>query len=707
MLQRGFRRDGGSRRKPSVWLFPRNGEPFWKRIEKIGGEDEFYSSTSDGSFQTLDDQITEWEAQRQADVRAWRKLDSGAYVDPHKASAFIGLTGTRTRALRSAMLDMVETTLPAFGEALQSPELLMGHIEGHADLERMILEASLLEAGVAATDRSTFEADPRFRSLRRMIAYATADVLGHGLAVAFRHVDRAFRELAVGGQSDLIDAHKSNLGKLVNDGGVHNSLLEFDWTVRLRIHDTPWILPDCAIIEIDQGGRASPYLLGKSEERTAIILPLSPSRILMGQVRGASEPALDELSNQLAACSRDFFLASTDDPALFALLPQVGTAALGRVGEATEAALEAIDPLRAVPPTLDVTAMSNIIAQTHGLDWTEIDVQPMADVIGRTLFAVSNNFELRRITRMVFCWNTAAALAEETGTDLVSLPDGDPRTYVWWTCPDREPVEIVLFIQSAAVQVLCDPYNEAYDYVLDILIQCLTQIHIRGVLYPLGENQTELEARYADPDLGTDVANAALKAVTVFLTAFHACAAEDRGDETAAEYCDRVRVALQNFLTLPLNNVGDASERQSASEALFNGASACLYHTSAYLGMCQGSEREPFAGSTGAEALQFELESNGLLSWMERLDFDLQRFRVSFSTPVDKGRIRSIQSHLERLFWGRDLVIHGENGGYIQAFEEGKGHFAQLKANLADLVGPDKLDAIAAQVQDLIKFARE
>ena len=110
MLQRGFRRAGGSRKNPSVWVFPCGGEPFWKRIEKISRENEFYSPTSDRSIQTLDDLIQDGEARRQKEVRAWLSLPSGAPVDATHAAAFVSLTGTRTRALQSAMLDMIDKT---------------------------------------------------------------------------------------------------------------------------------------------------------------------------------------------------------------------------------------------------------------------------------------------------------------------------------------------------------------------------------------------------------------------------------------------------------------------------------------------------------------------------------------------------------------------------------------------------------------------
>ena len=128
MLQKGFRSPCSGKR-PSVFVYCRDREPYRKRAEDFGGEDEFYSPVSDGRSGTLDDRITQWEGHRQADVRRWRTMSSGESVSPSEAAEVVGLTGVRTRAIRETFRSLFEDLFPRFASVLQDPDVLMTHID--------------------------------------------------------------------------------------------------------------------------------------------------------------------------------------------------------------------------------------------------------------------------------------------------------------------------------------------------------------------------------------------------------------------------------------------------------------------------------------------------------------------------------------------------------------------------------------------------
>lgn len=255
MLQKGFARPDGGKNHPSIWVYSKGQAPFVKRIEKFGGDDEFYSRTSDGTAITLDDKITSWEAKVQSDLRRWRTLPHGSEIEAERAANLVGLTGIRTKASRHVLKSLFEDALPKFGAVLTDPDVLMQQIESHPELDE-VLTSQLLMLVAQNSQASTAEIENslEFKAVRRMLMYAVAEVFGHALSKSLRDVERYIQEAVENGELDHEAMHRKALHRYLDEKVIRDDLCGLNWFVCDNTSESDWILPDCAILQLSEEG---------------------------------------------------------------------------------------------------------------------------------------------------------------------------------------------------------------------------------------------------------------------------------------------------------------------------------------------------------------------------------------------------------------------------------------------------------------------
>ena len=97
-----------------------------------------------------------------------------------------------------------------------------------------------------------------------------------------------------------------------------------------------------------------------------------------------------------------------------------------------------------------------------------------------------------------------------------------------------------------------------------------------------------------------------------------------------------------------------------------------------------------------------------LEDWVHRFDIDLRILFASLYVPFEPQKVLNLQSHIERLFWGRGAIIFGyEDGAKILPFSDKNIDYAKLAEeigqfasgfmpeNFSDLVKSSTLDALA------------
>ena len=703
MLQRGFKCPASGKR-PSVWVYQKSGAAFRRRTEKFGGEDEFYSPPSDGTTRTLDDRITEWEAHRQKDVRAWRQSPGGTAVDAQAAAELVGLTGVRTLALRESFKTLFQELMPRFAGIMQDPDVLMTHLDAHPEMDTGLERLVAAELGLTPQALEAARSQPEFQAVMRMLKYGFSDVLGHRLANALRDLDRIFADAFSNDAFNATRLHGEAIGRLLDEGGVQQNLLGLSWSVHARTNGLDWVLPDCAVLTVDADGAYSPFLFGGQEDRVAVLLPLSPQRMLVGLEPGHPLPDLEQFTAQAARCAQQFFLAPQKTDALERLQPFIGETEWGQISDGLETILSGIDPLRTTRETDPIPGLANMDVSAHGLALTEAELRDIAEPLCQLVFSTTRHFNLTRVTKIVVCGHVASAIGARIGDPDFAYADGDTRALIQWIECGEGELAYELFIHADGVQMLHDADHEAHDFAFSLFLQSLAQIHTRAVLTSASHTLDDSLDRLTQSEVGVFARNTALNAAGTFMDNLHGSQIEPVGDDFTANTATRLTRALDAFRAADLPREGSETVRHQQAETLAEAAAEVLVCASRHLAICQTRAVDPLNPAFAPDALMDHLTALSLREWFARLDFDLQRLRVNFAAPLDPERIIALQRHLECLFWARGaILIASDEGGYILPFAESGIDYAALRAQLQDAVAGMLPDNLAEEFENLLR----
>ena len=703
MLQRGFKCPSSGKR-PSVWVYPKDSDVIRKRTDKLGGEDEFYSPTSNGSTVTLDDRITAWEAHRQDDVRRWRQMPIGQEVESNAAAELVGLTGVRTRALRESFKTLFEELIPRFAETMQDPDVLMSHIDGRSDIEAALELSVATELGYSQEDLEAARAMPEFQAGMRMLKYAFSDVLGYRLSEALRALDRVFAEAFADDSFNAARLHGEAIGALLDSNTGREDLLSLSWSVEANQGDIDWILPDCAVLTMSTDGEFSPFLFGSKDERIAVLLPLSPQRMLVGLEVGEILPDLSDFTQQAARCSQQFFIAGKYAPELIAMKSMIGEAEWGEISEGLNVVLSGIDPLRIEREIDPIPATTNMNVSTHGLSLQESEIREIAEPLCKIVFTDARDLNLTRITKIVLCADVASALGERAGEPDLTYPNTSSRHWMSWLECGAGNLAYEVFIHANAAKILLDEEMEDHDYASSLFLQMLAQIHTRAVLTSSATSVDDMLDSMTQTEVGTFARNSAIDAAGTFMDNLNGSRIEPVGDDFTASTAQRFENALKSYHTMPLPREGSEEVRHHQAESFANAAAEVLVCACRHLAICQTRGVDYLDPAFASDELRRELKQLQLQEWLARLDFDLQRLRVNFHAPLDPERIIALQRHLECLFWARGaFLIASEEGGYILPYADKEVNYATLRLNLQDAIAKILPDELSEEFETLIR----
>lgn len=681
MLQRGFRRPDGSKKRPSVWVYTKESPPFSKRIESFGGEHEFYSNVSTGLTKTLDDKITEWEAHRQADVRKWRTLPNGTRVESNKAAELVGLTGVRTKATRQAFQTLFGEMLPKFGQAFQDPDFVLNHIENNEDVSGQIIDLMTQQLANTQNNPEEVTSSLEFKAMTRLLTYVISEVSSHALSKSLRDLDLAFQEMLDSGKFDLVDAHKSALEKSLDEAAVRDDLLKLNWWIARNKYALPWILPDCAILELDENNNYTQFMLRTENDRQAVILPLSHDAALIGSVAEEQNVELSKFTDAAAACSVEFYVANQKLPELESTQKTIGTQLSDGVVSMMGSVLDDLYSMASSKEFASIPALKNVSFHTHDLQLSEEELCDLANQIAPFLWSLGESFDLSLIQRIVITSSVSKAYAERRPKEELNLSQDDCRHLVWWIENGETSLEYTLLMHISAVQVLCDPDHESFEYVYKLFAQNLAQIHVRAVACQQSDFDA-LVSLYVDEDVGWRIRDIALRASCAFMETLYGCRIEDASIDHLPQFQARLINALDQFESVELPNTSDVTQNNERVWGIAHAVEEVMYNTARYAAACE----HLIVSVTDAEqnkCVRDKLEEHHLIEWMHRLDLDFQRLRVNFSHPLDPERMIAIQRHTERVLWGRSMIIVGhESGGYIRPFIDEGIHYESIRCEL-------------------------
>ena len=332
-LQRAF---GIPKKRREIWRFALNKSPERSLIKRTGSDDYFYSHPAVGPQPTLDDTITRIESNLSQTLWDVRTGSMEEPIDSSKAAAVVSHMFSRTANIRSTLRDGYTLLLERIRAGLAHP----------ANVERML--------GLDSDSPTQRFREQVMSELARRPELAGLDISQHELErvafVALKENSPALLTQSAELLSVVIDEVLSRLGDLVRDG--HNEALDqavksseyesllrkFEWAVESAPRSGA-ILPDCVVIAFGEDRNASTPLFVGGEALRAVVMAVSPERLLVGRRLEFELPVDFEYNVEAASLSRSYFLSPRNDLETSRLHARIGGKFRCMLDEVIEAAL--------------------------------------------------------------------------------------------------------------------------------------------------------------------------------------------------------------------------------------------------------------------------------------------------------------------------------------------------------------------------------
>lgn len=293
-------------------------------VMELGQELDFYGTQEDTS---LDDAITAGEKQLAITVN---RLNNDEPIEPGQMAILICALGVRTKAMRTALTDM----MPVFMAAARSHLLDGKHLQAeltkslHDPKKRkqLIYEQIRKDHGHLSREQQAKFYNlmlPKWKIIvqeneQRLLTEVKSlvvHVLDHMRSEAEKIADKAF----LGGLS------KGPESPIRSQRMVEEMTLE-TWKSCAGEH---FILGDCGPVAIFTDGKPRLALgaIDNDVEMAMVFLPISPTRCIVGRRPSYEKPiAVSDINQIIAALSHEFFICDqADGPTLAALRQTIGS----------------------------------------------------------------------------------------------------------------------------------------------------------------------------------------------------------------------------------------------------------------------------------------------------------------------------------------------------------------------------------------------
>ena len=306
-LQRPF---GIRPARKEIWYFA-SGEVAEKRLVKRTASGEFfYSEPQADGRSTLDDAITRVESDLAVLLNEGRTENPGNTIDSSAAAAIVSHLAQRTAHVRAMLSEGV-----AF--LLQGME---GIFSEHENVEALVgLRSTAPQDRFRELVMSELTGRPEIarlgipdRVLERVAFLIAKENAGEWLN---RGVEDAKTLLGVlqPRSADLVrEGHNKALDGMIGANEYQALLKTFNWSVEPG-PAAGAILPDCVVIGLGTDGVAGNHLVIGGNELGAIMLAMSPERLLVGRRPGFTLPGDFNFNLEAACLSHTFFLSPRRD----------------------------------------------------------------------------------------------------------------------------------------------------------------------------------------------------------------------------------------------------------------------------------------------------------------------------------------------------------------------------------------------------------
>ncbi|NNM78033.1 hypothetical protein HJG53_14090 [Sphingomonas sp. ID1715] len=651
-LQRGFVADPADEGE-RAWLHRRGAEPKLVGIRHIGVEDWFYSSKSVDGSPTLDDAITNYERDLAPSVRALREAAPGVVIDPHETAQTVVHLVLRAAHLRNLLSSGVSRLKDEIAAMFTNPARLgaMIGLGGPALGEAMIrairdTAAQLVPTGIPAAFAErlmTF----MLRELGDQLVANAANDLAPLMVGAFGDVAVRIRE-----------AHASALARPLADNGWVGELSQFVWRVEAG---EDLILPDAVALSRAPGESLAPMFFTSGADTELIVVPVAPTRILVGRRNDATFDTT-RFNHDAAAASDSFFVAATPMGGT-GLVEQIGTGPARALEQTIEETIQEAEQARklttcALEPVQPEERISGNFSYSVRLaDFGDtILAKEIADIVQAVVARLSREIPLQDLDGLTIAadYNEALALLDRGNPELPPVTSGalgyglgvaKPVT----VCRDGRRKEH-LVIAAGIAEAWIAQNAETRSFGLHTLVKMLAGI-AHTTRYAGALTKTFM------PDPMTREFHFAVATVpSGYWAARHAAfIAPDQGETYAALVLESLDFA-EREITASRGKMADGSDIGPTTQRALECVAAVLGHAADWLGHRDGlTEGDSFAGANLPERLR----PRGLDRWLEVFGRDLTAC-YGPSGILEFSIVTTLSRHVERLFWSFGLYCWPE-----------------------------------------------
>ncbi len=308
-LLRGFGTQKGKKTYVVAYTYDRG--IFAPPTDGIGAERSFYSKLDvEGTTETLDDKITDYEQQVPAVLEELRQVSPKA--DPALAAELVTHLTVRNDHFRKATSTGGADLIEGMTEVLSneaSARVLMG-ISGDRPSELFAAELPKLweqfgpmfgPMGITQAQFNEFA----FQAMKANFSTFHAEMAGP-LRDAFGGLVEKIPGVAANAQRRALTENLTPPKRVVR-------LAKFRWQTIETAESV--VLPDCVAVGVDAESGILPLMLADLDKTDTIYMPLASNRLLLGSLYEAQEVP-QNVNEVFASCSWDFFVARDRTPEL-------------------------------------------------------------------------------------------------------------------------------------------------------------------------------------------------------------------------------------------------------------------------------------------------------------------------------------------------------------------------------------------------------
>lgn len=662
-LQRGFLFDATSER---TYVHLRNGVTRLVSIGDVAARRFFYSRVSGDGTKTLDDKITDYESRLGGLLRQLRAIPIGGVVDARLAAEVIAHLTPRSATLRRMFDRAARRMLMATTNAISDEDTLQQMLGLAEPVPNPVWNRHIADV---------YEESPQLKAMLnllqlpselqdRLIFMAVKEHFAGGYggysAMSFG-TTKAFASLLEGLDDMLRDAHNKALDKGLVMRSRQKPLEALEWCIRAAPPEGA-IMPDCVAIGADEEGATFlPYVMARAATVSAVVMPLTSEKLLVGVRSGHFVPDLANFNHDASACSDEFFIVASNAPVFAKISADLGNRGSVEIDDAIDDALGELLPPKASdkksgdekPPLARFSYQLTFAGLRD-----EEEIARISEQAQRVISIVQPLFNLERLDGVTFAADPQNAIdAMERGLDVGASPEGIPDHIARGASSvlvmrDGAPKLRIVLNASYGLSLVGDDRQDA-EVAVHLLVAGLAQADT------LNRVEKALPGFLIEPIMTTDHDGLLHCAVRRALRAYRyardsaGVGADELVEQEFTKYLIHAFDNAQEALSVAKEGHVANPDFPKLFEVAHNVASDMLIAVARLVGHRHGVGKLEFPSAE--TEVGAAMASRLLTSWTKVFANDLRRFWEKM--PWARADFYALNIHVERILWANGLLL--------------------------------------------------